>query len=126
MSTQSDDFIEFTIKLDRTRVEELTALEPIVPDLLLHFMENAVNDAFDRVIIGLSKADKPQASIEQTAWVLKHVLDHMNEGGTYRYLIYDRLGFTALAYEELLEPGLSISNLIYEWRESVKTAGQHL
>lgn len=46
-----------------------------------------------------------------TAWACKHILDHARDGGTYRYLIYDRLGFDADAYGVLQENGaLEISN----------------
>jgi hypothetical protein len=46
-----------------------------------------------------------------TAWVCKHILDHAREGGSYRYLIYDRLGFDMDAYGVLQEAGaLEISN----------------
>jgi hypothetical protein len=47
-----------------------------------------------------------------TAWVCKHILDHAKDGGSYRYLIYDRLGFDMDAYGVLQEAGaLDISNL---------------
>ena len=45
-----------------------------------------------------------------TAWVMKRIVDHARDGGTYRYLIYDRLGFGADAYGVLLEHGMTISN----------------
>jgi hypothetical protein len=45
-----------------------------------------------------------------TQWVMKHIVDHAREGGTYRYLIYDRLGFDADAYGVLLDDGMTISN----------------
>ena len=28
-----------------------------------------------------------------TRWVMKHIAEHGKEGGSYRYLIYERLGF---------------------------------
>jgi hypothetical protein len=47
-----------------------------------------------------------------TAWVMRHILDHAKDGGSYRYLIYDRLGFNEDAYGVLQEAGaLDISNL---------------
>jgi hypothetical protein len=47
-----------------------------------------------------------------TAWVMRHILDHAKDGGSYRYLIYDRLGFDMDAYGVLQEAGaLDISNL---------------
>jgi len=45
-----------------------------------------------------------------TAWVMKHIVEHATEGGSYRYLIYDRLGFGPDAYVPLCEDGLTISN----------------
>ena len=45
-----------------------------------------------------------------TAWAMKHIVDHARDGGTYRYLIYDRLGFEMDAYGVLLDDGMTISN----------------
>ncbi len=46
-----------------------------------------------------------------TAQVFKAICDHARDGGTFRYLIYDRLGFEADAYMPLyLAGGMDISN----------------
>ena len=46
-----------------------------------------------------------------TAYVFKKICEHAREGGTYRYLIYDRLGFDMDAYVVLLvNGGMDISN----------------
>lgn len=45
-----------------------------------------------------------------TQWVFKHIVEHATEGGSYRYLIYDRLGFGMDAYAPLCSDGLTISN----------------
>ena len=45
-----------------------------------------------------------------TKWVFKHIAAHGAEGGSYRYLIYDRLGFGPDAYVPLCSDGLFISN----------------
>lgn len=46
-----------------------------------------------------------------TAWVMEKILAHANGGGSYRYLIYDRLGFDMDAYGVLQNAGaLEISN----------------
>lgn len=45
-----------------------------------------------------------------TQWVMKHIVEHAQEGGSYRYLIYDRLGFDSDAYVPLCADGLTISN----------------
>lgn len=43
-------------------------------------------------------------------WAMKHIVRHASEGGSYRYLIYDRLGFELDAYAALLDDGMIISN----------------
>ena len=45
-----------------------------------------------------------------TKWVFKHIAAHGAEGGSYRYLIYDRLNFGPDAYAPLCSDGLFISN----------------
>lgn len=45
-----------------------------------------------------------------TRWVMKHIVEHAEESGSYRYLIYDRLGFGPDAYAPLCSSGLTISN----------------
>jgi len=46
-----------------------------------------------------------------TAYVFKKICEHARGGGTYRYLIYDRLGFDMDAYAVLLvNGGMDISN----------------
>ena len=41
--------------------------------------------------------------------MLRHICNHLHEGGTYRYLIYDRMGFGPEAYMTLID-GMEISN----------------
>jgi hypothetical protein len=58
-----------------------------------------------------------------TAWVLRRVADHAQEGGTFRHLIYDRMGYGPKAYEPLLRAGgMAISNALYERAEAVETS----
>lgn len=45
-----------------------------------------------------------------TQWVFKHLVEHAKEGGSFRYLIYDRLRFGADAYVPLCSDGITISN----------------
>ena len=45
-----------------------------------------------------------------TAWVMKHIVAHARDNGSYRYLIYERLGFDMDAYGVLLDDGMVISN----------------
>lgn len=50
-----------------------------------------------------------------TAQVFRAIRDHAKEGGTYRYLIYDRLGFNSDAYLPLYDAGgLDISNMLFD------------
>ncbi len=50
-------------------------------------------------------------TIEQVAWVFAHLHDHIMEPGSFRFLIYDRLGFDCKAYTPLyLAGGMNISN----------------
>ena len=57
-------------------------------------------------------ADKcpPTLKLAVTRWAMKHIVDHAREGGSYRYLIYTRLGFGPEAYVPLCDDGLTISN----------------
>jgi hypothetical protein len=45
-----------------------------------------------------------------TEWVMHHIVKHATEGGSFRYLIYDRLGFGPEAYVPLCADGFTISN----------------
>lgn len=45
-----------------------------------------------------------------TRWVFQNLSKHMNEGGSYRYLVYTRMGFKEDAYAPLYDGGLEISN----------------
>jgi hypothetical protein len=52
----------------------------------------------------------PELKLAVTKWVMKHIVEHAREGGSYRYLIYDRLGFGPEAYAPLCSDGMTISN----------------
>ena len=45
-----------------------------------------------------------------TAYVFQKICEHARSGGTYRHLIYNRLGFGPGAYLALLPEGMHISN----------------
>ncbi len=52
-----------------------------------------------------------ETKLAVTAWVMGAIVDHAKEGGSFRYLIYDRLGFGPDAYVPLCNAGgLTISN----------------
>lgn len=51
------------------------------------------------------------------AQVFQAIREHANEGGTFRYLIYNRLGFDSNAYVPLCYAGgLDVSNMCNERR----------
>lgn len=62
-----------------------------------------------------------------TRWVMKHIVEHADEGGSYRYLIYDRLGFGPEAYAPLCRDGMTISNMfdLHQADEVAKVAKEH-
>ena len=51
-------------------------------------------------------AGKTNYSIEQAAEIMEHVIAEMVEGGSFRYFIYDRLGFEQDAYVPLYTAGV--------------------
>jgi hypothetical protein len=52
----------------------------------------------------------PDTKLAVAAWVFKHIVNHAREGGSYRCLIYSRLGFGTEAYVPLCDDGITISN----------------
>jgi hypothetical protein len=51
-----------------------------------------------------------------THHVFKVLHEHLRQSGTYRYLIYDRLGFGVDAYGVLID-GLDISNAFFDAKQ---------
>jgi hypothetical protein len=52
-----------------------------------------------------------ETKLAVTAWVMEKIVEHAREGGSFRVLIYDRLGFGTDAYVPLyLAGGMEISN----------------
>lgn len=66
--------------------------------------------AQDQYLAELVKNCDPDTRLAVTQWVMNAIVDHAREGGSYRYLIYDRLGFGPEAYVPLCSSGLTISN----------------
>ena len=59
--------------------------------------------------------EKP--TVEQVAWVFDKLLE--NKNASFRYLIYDRMGFDSLAYMPLYEAGgMRINNIICDYFEA--------
>jgi len=54
-------------------------------------------------------------TVEQVAWVFKHLCDHLDNPGTCRHLIYERLGFEPKDYGVLCESGAqAIANALFD------------
>lgn len=52
-----------------------------------------------------------ETKLAVTAWVFRNIVNHAMQGGSYRHLIYDRLGFGTEAYVPLYDAGgMEISN----------------
>jgi len=69
--------------------------------------ENAKLDAIEDTVAAIPYEQR----LAVAGWVFKHVVAHAKEGGSYRYLIYKRLGFGPDAYVPLyLAGGMEISN----------------
>jgi hypothetical protein len=65
----------------------------------------------DPTLLPLVEKCDYETKLAVTAWVMKHILDHANDSGSFRHLIYNRLGFNTDAYAPLLVAGgLEISN----------------
>lgn len=61
----------------------------------------------------LLNGEKP--TIDQVAWVFAHLNDHLDELGSFRYLVYDRMGYDEEAYIPLFSAGgMAITNAFYE------------
>lgn len=58
----------------------------------------------------LAEACDYETKLAVTQWVMKHIVEHAQNGGSYRSLIYGRLGFEPDAYAPLCDDGLTISN----------------
>lgn len=59
-------------------------------------------------------------TLEQAAWVLSHLNDALREPGTFRHLIYDRMGYSAQAgaYQALLAAGgMNLTNAFSDLEE---------
>ena len=76
---------------------------------------------FDPELQKLVDACDPDTKLAIAAWVISKVDDHGNGGGSFRYLIYNRMGFGPEAYVPMYEAGgMNITNeLDYSLRESI-------
>ena len=86
-------------------------------------MSEDKNDFWDALNHFAKMMDEAEASLDKMAeecphdvkiavvrWAMRHIVEHAKEGGSYRYLIYDRMGFGPDAYGPLCNDGIIISN----------------
>lgn len=75
------------------------------------------NVDYDKLV---SKYDN-ETKLDIAAWVISKIDEHGKNPGSFRYLIYDRLGFDLDAYVPLYSAGgMNISNeLDYSYRENL-------
>lgn len=84
-------------------------------------MDDKLKEALDTLRDAYKEADKEMkqladecpndVKIAVTAWAIKHIVDHAQEGGSFRTLIYDRFGFGPEAYVPLYSAGgMTITN----------------
>lgn len=64
----------------------------------------------------MGKGSRPTA--EQVAWVFERLAEHLEEGGSFRDLIYDRMGFEGDAYNKLLAAGGHEIASVLDWHAS--------
>lgn len=98
-------------------MSELIELTPdlieLTPDLL-DSIGKAIDSRKEKIAATypelIAKCDY-ETRLAITADVFRKIVDHATEGGSFRYLIYERLGFGADAYLPLYDAGgMTISN----------------
>ena len=56
---------------------------------------------------------QPKPTPEQVAWVIAHLCDHAIQGGSFRVMIYSRMGYEQQEYPALCcAGGLALSNIL--------------
>ena len=77
-------------------------------------------DALNDLAAAMDEADKnmdklagecpTDVKIAVVRWAMRHIVEHARDGGSYRTLIYSRMGFGPEAYAPLCNDGITISN----------------
>jgi len=82
--------------------------------------EMTTQNAFERAPIEYL-GDEAKPTVAQVAFVFAALREHAQHGGTYRYLIYERLGFDESAYGLLcLAGGMFLSNMLYSDNTTIR------
>ena len=88
----------------------LLEITPEMAQQMSNNIQNRMADIASRYPILVEDCDY-ETKLAVTAWIFGHIVDHAAEGGSFRYLIYDRLGFGPDAYIPLYNAGgMTISN----------------
>ena len=71
-------------------------------------------------------SDLQKPTPEQAAWVFRHLRDHFKEGGTFRYLIYERMGYGPEDYQLLYRSGgFILSQIANEYLDYQRQGGEN-
>jgi hypothetical protein len=76
---------------------------------LLHEVGKVFNE-YERELDLIAARCDPETKLAVTRWVLRAIVEHGKDPGSYRNLIYGHLGFDEAAYVPLCEYGMVISN----------------
>jgi hypothetical protein len=88
-------------------------LVPVTPEMLADWCQTIQErrDAIAETFPALVRACPYEMRLAITAWVFAAIVAHARDRGTFRFLIYDRLGFEPDAYLPLYDAGgMDISN----------------
>lgn len=62
-------------------------------------------------------SDFIKPTVEQVSWVFRNIIENAGKG-TFRYLIYDKMGFEEKDYYDLyVSGGMAINNAMLKWHE---------
>jgi hypothetical protein len=87
---------------------------PLPLDIILDANQNKLHIDLDnkRIVKAIKRKVMEKPTVEQVAWVFEKLIKDI---GTFRYLIYDKMGFTQDNYLELYEAGgMAINNALVE------------
>lgn len=73
-------------------------------------MSKKANQVYDLLV---EKYDV-KTRMEVAAWVISKLQQHATDGGSFRTLVYERLGFDVDGYDPILEAGgMDVCNALY-------------
>jgi len=96
---------------------------------LMRAVWDAAAEAADPGINESGEAPMQKVTVQQAAWVIQHFADNLNRPGSFRKVIYDRMGYGPEAYQPLYEAGgMALTNgacELEEWNQIQKAALGH-